>query len=265
MSVKMKELLISALKAAGRIQKENFKKTLFIEQKESISSIVTQVDLLCDKAITDMISQKYPDHNLLSEECGLVNINSKYTWVIDPLDGTSNYAAGIPWFGVLIALFEKDLPVLAGAYLPMDDKLYIAENGKGAFVNNEKLIMPDSVLRNSLTGFAIDYTEDPALFEYGMDIYRFLMKNSRNIRCTNSLIDFLMVAEGKLGVTVNLFTKVWDIAASWLIIKEAGGSLCLLMENELVFDLSENGIAKNYPVIAGTLPIMAEINSGLNH
>jgi myo-inositol-1(or 4)-monophosphatase len=261
----MKELLIKALKAAGHIQKENFQKNLHIEQKESISSIVTQVDFLCDKVITDLISERYPDHNLLSEECGLVNHNSKYTWVIDPLDGTSNFAAGISWFGVLIALFENDLPVLAGAYLPVDDLLYIAEDGKGAFVNSKKLIMPDSVLKNSLSGFAIDYTDDTAFFEYGMEIYMFLMKNSRNIRCTNSLVDFMMVAEGKFGVEVNLFTKVWDIAAPWLIIREAGGSLNHLTDNKLVFDLSEMGISKNYPVITGSLSILAEINSGLKH
>jgi len=110
----MKELLISCLKAAGKIQKENFNRKLHNEQKESISSIVTEVDLLCDKITTDLISQTYHDHTILTEETGLTSHHSKYTWVIDPLHGTSNFAAGIPWFGVLIALFENDLPVLAG-------------------------------------------------------------------------------------------------------------------------------------------------------
>jgi myo-inositol-1(or 4)-monophosphatase len=257
----MKELLISALKEAGRIQMENFNRKFHFEQKESISSIVTEVDLLCDKTITDLIFRKFPDHNILTEEGGLKSHHSKYTWVIDPLDGTSNFAAGIPWFGVLIALFENDLPVLAGAYLPVDDMLYIAESGKGAFVNNEKLVMTHSVLKNSLAGFAIDYSDDIVFIEYGMDIYRFLIKNSRNIRCTNSLVDLLMVAEGKLGVAVNMFTRVWDIAAPWLIIKEAGGSLGHLTNTELMFDLSENGLSANYPIIAGSLPMVEEIRS----
>jgi len=257
----MKELLISCLKAAGKIQKENFNRKLHTEQKESICSIVTEVDLLCDKIITDLISQTYPDHTILTEETGLTSHHSKYTWVIDPLHGTSNFAAGIPWFGVLIALFDNDLPVLAGAYLPMDDLLYIAETGKGAFLNNQKLSIPHSLLKNSLAGFAIDYSDDTASVEYGMDIYRLLIKNARNIRCTNSLVDLMMVAEGKLGVAVNLFTKIWDIAAPWLIIKEAGGSLNHLTENEMAFDLSEKGLSKNYPVIAGSMPILSEFNS----
>ena len=257
----MRELLSNALKAAGRVQKENFGKTVHSEQKESISSIVTEVDLACDKIITDLILREYPEHNLLSEESGLKNNQSKYTWVIDPLDGTSNFAAGIPWFGVLIALFENDLPVLAGAYLPIDDLLYIAESGKGAFLNGKKLDMPNPLLKDSLVAFGVDYTDDADFIEQGIDLYRLLIKNTRNIRCTNSLVDLMLVAEGKLGANINLFTKIWDIAAPWLIIKEAGGALKPLFESELVFDLSENGLTANYPVIAGSLPVLAEIDN----
>jgi myo-inositol-1(or 4)-monophosphatase len=260
-NMEMRSLLANALKAAGRVQKENFGKAVYSEQKESISSIVTEVDLLCDKIITDLIVREYPDHNLISEESGLKDNHSNYTWVIDPLDGTSNFAAGIPWFGVLIALFENDLPVLAGAYLPIDDLLYIAESGKGAFVNGEKLDMPNLLLKDSLVGFGIDYTDDAGFIDYGIELYRLLIKNARNIRCTNSLVDFMLVAEGKLGAQVNLFTKIWDIAAPWLIINEAGGALSHLFESELVFDLSENGLTTNYPVIAGSLPVLAEINN----
>jgi len=257
----MKQLLIKALKEAGEIQQKNFNKVHHIEEKESISSIVTEVDFLCDKIITDIIRQAFPLHNILTEESGLTNNHSRYTWVIDPLDGTSNFAAGIPWFGVLIALFENNVPILAGAYLPIPDQLFIAEAGKGAFLNNRQLLIKDINLKNTLFSFSIDYCDDNAFLEKGLDLYRLIIKNARNTRSTNSLVDFMMVAEGKFGGVVNLFTKIWDIAAPWLIIREAGGELRHLYDQELSFDLSESGLLKNYPVIAGSFSILAELKN----
>ena len=86
-----------------------------------------------------MIRRGFPGHNIISEEAGYIDNNSEYTWVIDPLDGTSNFASGIPWFGVLITLFKKNEPIMAGAYLPVQDILYFAEAGKGAFRNGQPL------------------------------------------------------------------------------------------------------------------------------
>jgi myo-inositol-1(or 4)-monophosphatase len=256
----MKEILINALKEAGRIQRENFNKAHQIEQKETISSIVTEVDILCDKIINQLITQAYPLHNILSEESGLSFKHSKYTWVIDPLDGTSNFAAGVPWFGVLIALFENNRPLMAGAYLPVDDKLYFAESGKGAYLNDKRIKLEISKLKNVLVAFSTDYTDDNVFLEKGLEIYRFLIRNARNTRSTNSLVDFMMVAEGKFGGAVNLFTRIWDIAAPWLIIKEAGGLMKYLNGKDLDFELNENAIGKNYPVMTGSLSILKELD-----
>jgi myo-inositol-1(or 4)-monophosphatase len=250
-TAKIKEVLLRAIRSAGQIQRDNFQSTVNYKVKESISSIVTDVDISCDKTIMEIISGALPAHNILTEEHGLINHNSEYTWVVDPLDGTSNFAAGIPWFGVLIAVFRGNTPIMGGAYLPMEDLLYFAEEGKGAFVNSEKLAIPESKLKNSLVAFGIDYTENAEYLEFGLNCYHWLIKNTRNIRSTNSLVDWTLLTEGKLGATVNLFTKIWDIAAPWIIIKEAGGELKHLTEAELIFDLSENGLSKNYPVMAG--------------
>jgi myo-inositol-1(or 4)-monophosphatase len=255
----VKDILINALKEAGRIQKESFYKTHGIEIKESISSIVTEVDVLCDKIISEIICQKFPSHNILTEENGLTFHHSEYTWVVDPLDGTSNYAAGIPWFGVLIALFKNDLPILAGAYLPMEDLLYFAETGKGTDLNGSKITIENVELKNSLAGFATDYSDNTDFIEYGMELYRFLVKNTRNIRCTNSLVDFMMVADGRMGGTINLFTKIWDIAAPWLILKEAGGSMKDIYNREIKFVINQENIALNYPVVAGSFSFLGEM------
>jgi myo-inositol-1(or 4)-monophosphatase len=252
----MKQILIKALNKAGKVQQEHFKQALLIEEKESISSVVTKVDKMCDRLIVNILQAKYPDHNVIAEESGLIDNGSKYTWVIDPLDGTSNYAAGIAWFGVLIALFENGTPVLAGAYRPMTDEMYIAEAGKGAYVNGKKLAVSAEELNNSLFAFSTDYTYDSAFLEQGLNHYRFLIQNARNVRSTNSLIDFLLVAEGKFGGAMNLFTKIWDIAAPWLLIKESGGELISLMGEPISFDLTADGIQRNYPVMAGSATML---------
>jgi myo-inositol-1(or 4)-monophosphatase len=106
----MKDILITALKTAGAELLKYFGKPVETTQKESQSSVVTKADLKSDALIVKLITDKFPQHNIVSEEGGFINRNSAYTWVIDPLDGTSNFASAIPWFGVLIALFEDTAP-----------------------------------------------------------------------------------------------------------------------------------------------------------
>jgi myo-inositol-1(or 4)-monophosphatase len=260
----MQPVLLNALNEAGKIQIENFTKSHKIEQKESMSSIVTETDLLCDRAIIEIIKSSFPSHNILSEESGLTDNHSKFTWVIDPLDGTSNFAAGIPWFGVLIAVFEGDLPILAGANLPEYNSIYFAESEKGAFHNNKVLRIKKSRLKDELVAFSSDFTNDKEFLEKGMLLYRLLLMNSRNIRSTNSLVDFMMVAENKLGGVVNMYTKIWDIAVPWLIIKEAGGMLKHISGKQIEFDLRKEGTQKNYPVMGGSTAYLEEIEGLLS-
>lgn len=243
--------LKEALLAAGKIQKENFSKAHKISVKESISSIVTEVDVASEKVIMDLIRKHFPHHNLLGEESGLVDNLSEYTWVIDPLDGTSNYAAGIPWFGVLIAVFRESEPVVAGAYLPMQDIVYYAEKGKGCYINEDKVTIRRASLHESLFAFSTDYTADKHELEAGIAWYKYVLKNVRNVRSTNSLLDMMLVLEGKLGGSINLFARIWDVAAPYLLLKEAGGVMTDLNGSSLEFDLSSKGLKKNYPIICG--------------
>jgi len=114
-----------------------------------------------EQRITELIQGRYPSHNILGEENGFINNAGKYSWIIDPLDGTSNYAAHIPWFGVLIALLENSKPILAGAYLPISDELYHATADGGAFKNDQPIdITRENELKNILCCYSLDFSED---------------------------------------------------------------------------------------------------------
>ncbi len=248
----MKAVLIKSLKRAGEIQLKKFQNIDKISIKETISSIVTEVDFESERAIIEIIQKEFPKHNILSEETGLKNNNSRYTWIIDPLDGTSNYAAGLPWFGVLIAVFQDKVPFIAGAYIPITDKLYLAESGKGAFMNGQILKINPKKIEDSLVGFSTDHSIDENYLRRGLEIYKYVIQNARNVRSTNCLIDLLNVTENNYGCSVNMFNGIWDIAAPYLIIKEAGGIMKDISGKEIEFKLDENNIKKNYSMVTGS-------------
>jgi myo-inositol-1(or 4)-monophosphatase len=258
----MKALLTEALKLAADSLRQNFSRSLTVSVKESQSSIVTNADLESEKIIIRTIQKTYPGHNIISEEFGFIDNGSEFTWVIDPLDGTSNFASKIPWFGVLIALLKNGNPCLAGACLPVQQDLYFSEKGAGSYRNGERIRVtsaPD--LREALVAFDTDYTTDESYLDRGLAIARRLISGSRNLRSTNSLVDFLYVAEGKLGACVNLFTKIWDIAAPRLIIEEAGGFMTDIHGEEFRFITNAADYAKNYPVLAGSCALKEKLIS----
>ncbi len=256
----MKDTMEKALKLAGNELLKHYGSKLDFVVKESQSSIVTKADLKSDSLITKLIADRFPDHNILSEESGFSNKGSKYTWVIDPLDGTSNFASAIPWFGVLICLFEGNQPLMGGAYLPVEDLLYFAQKGKGAFLNGKPVQMDlKNELKNSLFSFCVDFTDDEAVLKNSITIYKNLVKACRNIRSTNCLVDFLYVAEGKFGGCINLFTKIWDISALGLIISEAGGIMKYVNGAEIEYVFNKNTVEQNFPVMVGSERIVNEL------
>lgn len=260
----MKNILIAALKISGSELLDIFGSQIESIQKESQSSIVTKADLKSDALIVNLITEKYPDHNILSEEGGFINKGSEYTWVIDPLDGTSNFASALPWFGVLIALFKGNIPIMGGAYLPVNDQLFFAEKGKGTYKNGNRFYLDkNKILKNSLVAFSVDYTDDANELENSLSIYRNLIMSARNIRATNCLIDFLNVAEGKFGACINLFTRIWDIAALGLIIAEAGGVMLNINGKNINYLFNEETHEHNFPVMAGSESIIKELRESV--
>lgn len=250
------KLIKNALKEASKIMMASFGGPVKGQLKENQSSIVTEMDVAAERKIAHMISQKYPGHSIIGEEKGAILTGSEYTWIIDPIDGTSNYASGIPWFGILLAVFQHDQPLAAAGYLPFYDVMYYAEKGKGAFRNNERIHVTDEQnLKNVLIAYATDYSVDDQKTRMETDVLFELIKNVRNMRATNCLIDFCYVADGKLGGAINYNCKIWDIAALYLIIQEAGGKMTDLEGEDIKFEMTPENYLKNYQVVAAGDPL----------
>jgi len=239
-----------ALKQSGQVLMNHFGKSHKSRMKESISSVLTDADLASEQTILEVLSSG-ESYNIITEESGYLDHGSDFTWVVDPLDGTSNFAAGIPWFGVIIALMHRKQPVLAGMYLPADDHLYMAEPGKGTQKNGRPVrVTNSSVLEEHLVVYSFDYSPDPEKTKSEMELLSRLSSNVRNIRSTNSLYDFCYMTDGRLGAAINQTTKIWDIAGPWLIIREAGGVVTDIRGNDIIFDLSAGSFDQNYTIVA---------------
>jgi myo-inositol-1(or 4)-monophosphatase len=247
----MKDTLIEALNLAGAYLSEHLSKRRAYKLKHNNANIVTEADIQAEEIILSLIKSCFPEHNIVAEESGYVNHASTYTWIVDPLDGTSNYATGLPWFGVLICLLKGNQPYLAGAYLPYYKMLYLAEQGKGCFMNDERVLVTDEKeLKNILLAYGLDYSEDNVKLHREIRIMEALIAKVRNFRTVNSLIDFCYTADGRLGACLNQTTKIWDIAAPSLLLSEAGAKVTDFNGKPLDFSLSETNWMRNFEMIA---------------
>ena len=219
--------------------------------KESNSSVVTEADYASEKKILEVLTGGETPCNTISEEAGRIDQGSDFTWVVDPLDGTSNFAAGLPWFGIIITLFQESSPILGGMYLPVEDRLYLAERGKGAWRDDRPIRTSRSAdLTRHLVSYSFDHSREPGKTAREMDLLGRLSTHVRNIRSTNCLLDFCYVADGRLGAAMNQTTKIWDIAAAALLIPEAGGVVTDMQGFPIEFDLSAESFMHNYTIAA---------------
>ena len=261
----MENTILKALQEAGEILMANFGKLTGYTVKENQNSIVTKADFESEKKIMEIISEKFPHHNTLGEETGFQNRKSEYTWVVDPLDGTSNFAAGLPWFGVIICVLKNDVPVMAGCFLPVQNEIYFAEKGKGATRNGKKIaVSAETKLQNILAAYSLDSSDEPGKTEREAKIMQQLVLSIRNLRATNCLMDLCYTADGKLGACINQTTKIWDIAGPGLIIEEAGGKVTDIFGKTFDFQLTESNYNRNFTIACSNKILHPEIIRILN-
>ena len=221
-----KTILIQAAATAGTIIKKYFQGQFSIHNKEGINNLVTEVDTKAETAIIDMIKKHFPEHSIISEEIGKIEKNSDYKWIIDPIDGTVNFAHGIPICCVSIALSYRDQVQLGAVYNPIMNELFFAERGKGAFLNDQPIkVSKKTDFRKAclVTGFPYKWPENN---EHPIKVFeRFILEGLPVRRLGSAAIDLCWVACGRFDGFWEYNLNPWDIAAGYLIVEEAGGRI----------------------------------------
>ncbi|MDO8462027.1 MAG: inositol monophosphatase family protein [Deltaproteobacteria bacterium] len=224
---KMRQTIRKVAMQAGRIQMKGLGKRHKIHFKGEIN-LVTEVDFACEKAILKEIHKNFPEHAILAEESGQSANRSDYCWVIDPLDGTTNFAHAYPLFCISVALAYRGEPVLGVVYEPNLGEFFFAEKGKGSFLNGRRIHVSDTtLLKRSLlsTGFAYNigetYKRSLAQFE------GFLVSSQAIRRDGVAAVDLAYVAAGRFDGFWEINLWPWDVAAGLLLVKEAGGQVTL--------------------------------------
>ncbi len=226
----LNKLLLVAEETAligGEILSAGFGTLFDISSKEGKNNLVTEYDIKAEKAIIENILKHYPDHEILAEESGLKSMpKSSYRWIIDPLDGTVNFAHNIPIFSVSIAC-EKDGELLCGAiYHPLLKEMFTAGKGAGAYLNGKPIKVSDNPeLTNAIlvTGFPYNVDENP--FNC-LGTFTDMVKQGIPVRRLGSAaLDLVYVAAGRFDGFWEAELKPWDVAAGAIILTEAGGEL----------------------------------------
>ncbi|HWW94340.1 MAG TPA: inositol monophosphatase family protein [Vicinamibacteria bacterium] len=212
-----------AVLRAGAIQKESYGQDIRIDYKGEID-LVTEVDRACEAAILDTLRSRFPDHDFVTEETLLARSGSRYLWFTDPLDGTTNFAHGYPFFCSSVALTVDGRAVAGAVYDPLRDELFTAERGGGAHLNGRRLRVSQSsnLLRSLLiTGFPYDLRED---FPGKLRLFNRFMGEARAIRRDGAAaLDLSYVAAGRADGFWEERLQPWDMMAGVVLIEEAGG------------------------------------------
>lgn len=223
----LKETLVSAAQAGAEVMKYYFSsKNLAISNKEGINNLVTEADHASEKAILDTIRNKFPDHFILSEETGEIVMDSTYKWIIDPIDGTVNYANGIPICAVSIGIEYQGELIMGSVYNPFLKEFYLAEKGEGATLNGEEIqVSSQSQVSKScmVTGFPYSYIDTP---NGPLEVFaRFIRKGIPVRRLGSAAMDLCWVAAGRFDGFYEHKLEAWDSAAGVLMVREAGGTV----------------------------------------
>lgn len=248
---------LKASAAAGEILKEKLGRLSCLDYK-SAYNIVTEADKESEAAVIAIIRESFPDHQILGEESGAHKSDSKHRWLIDPLDGTTNYAHSYPFFCVSIGFEDSGDMVFGLVFNPLTGEIFHAEKGKGAFLGEHKINCSSvKILNESLlaTGFPPDSKNSP---KSNMKEFQYITDHCHGVRRDGSAaLDLCFVASGRLDGFWEFKLAPWDLAAGTLIVREAGGKVSSPQGG--VFDINSGH------VIASNGYIHDEIVSSLEH
>ena len=218
------EVSIDAARRAGQIIRERFLTEMEISFKGR-ADIVTDVDLAAERVILDLVQSEYPQFSILSEESSPIETGSPYTWVIDPIDGTRNYAEGIPHFCVVVALAKGNDTVMGVTYDPMKEETFTAELGRGAFLNDSPIAVSNrQEIADCVLGFDLGYVDQKA--GTALDMIRSLWPGFQTMRLMgSSALGMAYAAAGRIDLYFHHSLSPWDSASGLLLAREAGGNV----------------------------------------
>jgi myo-inositol-1(or 4)-monophosphatase len=227
-----------------------------VVRAKRVNDYVTQIDRAAEEAIIEIARKAYPDHGFLAEESGTTAKDAEYRWIIDPLDGTTNFIHGFPQYGVSIGIEHRGTLAHAVVYDPLKNELFTASKGRGAFLNDRRVrVSKCTRLQDALIGTGFPFKEVSRLELYTKQLAR-LMQSSAGIRRAGAAaLDLAYVACGRLDGFWELGLSPWDMAAGVLLIQEAGG-LVGDLEGEARFMESGDicaGTPKIFPALLGAL------------
>lgn len=221
-----KTTLLNAAQAGAAQLQHYFNGNFKITNKEGINNLVTEADHAAEKAIIEVIQQAHPDHFILSEETGEIKTDSTIKWIIDPIDGTVNFANGIPLCCVSIGVEKEGQMILGAVYNPFMNELFFAQKGMGAYLNEKKISVSDksTVIKSCLvTGFPYTYLDSP---NGPIQVFEKLIRQGIPVRRLGSAaIDLCWVAAGRFDGFYEHSLQAWDSAAGFLLVEEAGGKV----------------------------------------
>lgn len=255
----LEKVLFKAVRVAGQILVENYEK---LSEKDVIvkkrNDYVTWVDKEVEKAIIGEITNFFPSHRVVAEESPTAGPNrfAGVTWVVDPLDGTTNYIHGVPYFTTSIAVEKDGKPFLAAVYDPMRDELFHAKLGRGAYLNGKK-IKVSQVSKLSETLFATGFPcRNHAILDKHLKLFKdFFLSTSGARRLGAASLDLAYVAAGRYDVFWEFGLARWDIAAGCLIVAEAGGVVTDFEGGETHLDTG-NVVASNGKLHSDVLKLL---------
>lgn len=222
----LKSAITEAAHAGAKEILRFFNSDFKVSKKEGVNNLVTEADHAAEKAIIEVIHRYYPDHQVLGEESGALVKDSAYKWIVDPIDGTVNFAHGIPLNCVSIAIEHEQEIIMGAVYNPHLNEFFFAEKGKGATLNDRPIRVSDeqeAIHACLVTGFPYTYINMPngplEIFE------RFVRKGVPVRRLGSAAIDLCWVACGRFDGFYEHKLEPWDSAAGYLIVEEAGGKV----------------------------------------
>lgn len=254
MSTPMLNIAVKAARAACTIISRASENLEAIEvHAKAPSDFVSRVDIDCENAIIEILQQAYPQHQILTEERGIVGpAKSPYQWIIDPLDGTTNFLHGFPQYAVSIALKRDNEVILAVVADPVKDETFTAVRGSGAFLNGRRIrVTKRATMKDALIGVGFPFRRLDNVEKY-TETFAALAKNCAGLRRAGAAsLDLAYVAAGRLDAFWEPNLKSWDIAAGSLLVLEAGG---------LVTDFDgESDYLTTGEIIAGTPKVFGQL------